>query len=180
MNEGAFTGAGPLSAVECPDTGEGARAEGIGDVHRGVHADAEGHRQRRIENTATATGTPPGTDTPIGPVPPARRSRGQSSPVTVSREGASPSTTADYKVGQEISYTFLIKNTGRRDAHRRASERDEVLGFGRHVDVRLPRRAASLAPGASVTCTAKYTLTQADIDAGKLENTATRRVAAVG
>ena len=36
---------------------------------------------------------------------------GVSQPVTVPAV-ASPSTTADYKVGQEISYTFLIKNTG--------------------------------------------------------------------
>ena len=37
----------------------------------------------------------------------------------------------------------------------------------------MPPQPATLAPGAQLACTGSYTLTQADIDAGQVANTAT-------
>ena len=70
-------------------------------------------------------------------------------------------------VGDVIHYTIVATNDGNttlaeRDRHRR--ERDD-LGC-------TPANGSSLAPGASITCTATHTVTQADIDAGHYLNTA--------
>jgi gliding motility-associated-like protein len=63
-----------------------------------------------------------------------------------------------------ISYTFKITNTG-----------NVTLQNLTLRDLKMPglRPAASLAPGASTTLTADYTITQAEKDAGKVTNTAT-------
>ncbi len=114
-----------------------------------------------IANTATVTGTDPNgtdvtatdsTDTPIAAGP----------AISLDKQAGIPSGTA---VGDTIDYTFLVTNTG------------NVTLTGVTVDdplvgpVSCP--VATLAPGASTTCTATYTLTQADIDAGVVDNTAT-------
>ena len=67
--------------------------------------------------------------------------------------------------GSTIDYTFLVTNTG------------NVTLTGVTVDdpkvgtVTCP--VTTLAPAASTTCTATYTLTQVDVDAGHVANTAT-------
>ncbi|ORM05986.1 DUF7507 domain-containing protein [Prescottella equi] len=173
VNEGAFTGAGPLSAVECPDTAKALGPKASVTCTAEYTLTQKDIDNGRIENTATATGTPPGTDTPIVSPPGKEIVEGNPARSLSLVKDASPSTTADYKVGQEISYTFLIKNTGDvtlTDVH---PNETKFSGSGDMSTFDCPAGAASLAPGASVTCTAKYTLTQADIDAGKLENTAT-------
>jgi len=69
--------------------------------------------------------------------------------------------------GDFISYTFVVKNTG------------NVTLTGITVTDLLPGLSAiscpanTLAVGADMTCTAKYAVTQTDIDAGKVDNTAT-------
>ncbi|MET3642288.1 hypothetical protein GS500_26260 [Rhodococcus hoagii] len=173
VNEGAFTGAGPLSAVECPDTAKALGPKASVTCTAEYTLTQKDIDNGRIENTATATGTPPGTDTPIVSPPGKEIVEGNPARSLSLVKDASPSTTADYKVGQEISYTFLIKNTGDvtlTDVH---PNETKFSGSGDMSTFDCPAGAASLPPGASVTCTAKYTLTQADIDAGKLENTAT-------
>lgn len=76
------------------------------------------------------------------------------------------------RVGQEITYSYLVENTG-------AVALTNVVV----TDDQLPASAiscsggsntiATLAPGAAVTCTATYTITQADIDAGSIANVGT-------
>jgi uncharacterized repeat protein (TIGR01451 family) len=76
-------------------------------------------------------------------------------------------TPATYKaVGAQISYSYVVTNIG-----------NVTLGgpftvADNKATVTCPATAA-LSPGASITCTATYTITQADLDAGAVTNIAT-------
>ncbi|WP_280759079.1 DUF7507 domain-containing protein [Prescottella agglutinans] len=173
--EGTFTGADKdkLSKISCPETA--AALAPNADVtctaeYTLTQADID---KGWIENTATATGTPPGKDKPIESDPDTEKVEGNPAKSLSIVKDASPSSTETYKVGQEIEYTFLIKNTG--DVTLTGVHVNEVDFSGdksKLSDVNCPADAKSLAPAASVKCTATYTLTQADIDAGKLKNIA--------
>ncbi|MEJ6388822.1 DUF7507 domain-containing protein [Gymnodinialimonas ulvae] len=68
-------------------------------------------------------------------------------------------------VGQSITYEFEVQNTG-----------NQTLTNVTVTDPLLPGltcTVASLAPGANLICSENYTVTQADIDAGSVVNTAT-------
>ncbi len=125
-----------------------------------------------IANTATATGTTP-TGTPI-------TGSGSSTPVTTS---ASPSVTlvktatvtpaadqADVKVGDTVTYTFVVKNTGNVTLTTLTVNDPSDGGT-----VTCAPPAGGLAPNASVTCTGTttHTITQADVDASSYSDTAT-------
>jgi len=114
-----------------------------------------------VANTATASGTPPSgdpvtatdsTDTSIVPAP----------SLTVDKQAGTPSGNT---AGSTIDYTFTVQNTGNVTLSA-ISVDDPLVG-----SVTCP--AGTLAPGASVTCSATYPLTQADVDAGHVANTAT-------
>ena len=113
-----------------------------------------------VNNTATATGTPPtggdvtatdSTTTPLNPAP----------SVTLDKQAGTPSGSA---AGDTIDYTFLVTNTGNVTLDPVSIDDPTVGAVGCPV--------TSLAPGDSTTCTATYTLTQADVDAGHVANTA--------
>ena len=119
-----------------------------------------------VVNTATATGTPPtgppvtDDDTVTTTIP--------ANPSILLVKSAGPIVDVDGNgpdVGDTIAYTFLVTNTGN-VALDPVSVADPKVGA-----VSCP--AGSLAPGASRTCTASYTLTQADVNAGTVVNTAT-------
>jgi uncharacterized repeat protein (TIGR01451 family) len=71
------------------------------------------------------------------------------------------------KAGDEIDYTYTLTNTGNLNLYAPYTVTDNKVG------VTCATTPLVLAPGASVTCTAKYTVTPADVDAGKVVNTAT-------
>ena len=113
-------------------------------------------------NTATATGTPPtgadveatdSTDTLIAAGPVDHR--------WTSRPGCRPGTP---RVPRSTT-RFVVTNTGNVTLDPVAVD-DPAVGT-----VDCP--ATTLAPGESTTCTATYTLTQVDVDAGHFANTAT-------
>ncbi len=114
-----------------------------------------------VANTATVTGTDPNdtdvdatdsTDTPIAAGP----------AITLDKQAGVPSGNS---AGDTVDYTFLVTNTG------------NVTLTGIVVDDPLVGTVdcptTTLAPTESTTCTATYTLTQADVDAGVVDNTAT-------
>ncbi|WP_459969577.1 DUF7507 domain-containing protein [Nocardioides pyridinolyticus] len=121
----------------------------------------------KVDNTATATGKPPvgssvnDTDSTTTPVPAA--------PAITLRKTASAIDDTDGNgpdAGDRITYGFTVTNTG-----------NVTLTPVTVTDPKVGAVTCSpnqLAPGASVTCTAApYVLTQADLNAGKVDNTAT-------
>jgi len=116
-----------------------------------------------LTNTATVTGTPP-----------QGRPASASDSVTLhGRPGiavvksATPSDLGSFKVGQLVTYSFLVTNTGTAPL-KQITVSDPLPGLSA---VACP--AAGLVPGAAMTCTATYTITAADVAAGKLDNTVT-------
>ncbi|GAB3752765.1 hypothetical protein GCM10027591_00800 [Zhihengliuella somnathii] len=74
--------------------------------------------------------------------------------------------------GQMVDYEFTVTNTGNVTLTD-VSISDELQGLSEIVFGDWPGAAGALAPGESVTATATYVLTQADVDAGQVDNTAT-------
>ena len=120
----------------------------------------------KVMNTATATGNPPSgpptTDTDTKTVPsdqnPGVQLVKQASPQTVTR------------AGQVVTYTFVVTNTGNVTLSNAKVEDRDLPGLT------LATACANLgdiAPAATASCTGTYTVTQDDIDAGKVTNTAT-------
>ncbi|ASD23628.1 hypothetical protein B7495_17105 [Cryobacterium sp. LW097] len=116
-----------------------------------------------VHNTATTTGTPPGGgivtdedefDQPLGGTP----------SVSLVKTGVLS--------GNTIAYTFVATNSGTVTLTSVSIE-DALDGLSDVSYGAWPAGAGVLAPGQSVTATASYTLTQADLDAGLVSNTAT-------
>ncbi|MCP3853461.1 MAG: DUF11 domain-containing protein, partial [Actinomycetia bacterium] len=72
----------------------------------------------------------------------------------------------DISLGDTLTYSFTVDNTGNTSLTG-LSVTDPLAGLSA---ITCP--AASLSPGGSTVCTATYTLTQADVDAGTIDNTA--------
>ncbi|HEY8981756.1 MAG TPA: LPXTG cell wall anchor domain-containing protein, partial [Streptomyces sp.] len=76
-------------------------------------------------------------------------------------------------LGETITYSFVVTNTGNVTMKNVEVQEGEFTGSGKLSEVSCPDGVQSLAPGVSVTCTATYTVTQDDVDAGKISNSAT-------
>ncbi|MBT2534184.1 hypothetical protein J7E83_19050 [Arthrobacter sp. ISL-48] len=171
VNEGNFTGTGDLSDVTC-DAGAASLAPAATvtctATYTATQADVDAGA---ITNTATATGTPPGTTTPPVSPPSETTVTIPAAPgITVVKSASSETITA---AGQSVTYSFLMTNTGNVTLKDITVNEGNFTGTGDLSDVTCDAGAASLAPGATVTCTATYTVTQADVDAGSISNTAT-------
>ncbi|MFZ2501723.1 MAG: CshA/CshB family fibrillar adhesin-related protein, partial [Nocardioides sp.] len=78
-----------------------------------------------------------------------------------------PSVTSFDAPGQTITYDYVLTNTGGATLFPPYSVTDDKIA------VTCPTTPTSLAANASVTCTATYVTTQADVDAGEITNLAT-------
>ncbi|MGV8848839.1 MAG: beta strand repeat-containing protein [Propionibacteriaceae bacterium] len=114
-----------------------------------------------VDNTATVSATPP-TGAPVTAVDSTDTTVTASPSVTLDKQAGLPSGNS---VGSTISYTFVLTNSGNVTLHG-ASVSDPKVGT-----VNCPE--TTLAPTAQTVCTSTYTLTQADVDAGHVPNTAT-------
>nr|WP_306423047.1 hypothetical protein [Paenarthrobacter aurescens] len=124
-----------------------------------------------VANSATTTGTPP-TGSPVTPPP------GTTDTPLSSNSGLEFSKTADAsavgdptRVGDVITYKFTVKNTGSVPVTDVAVN-DPMPGLSALVYA-WPGVAGTLLPGETVIAKATYAITQADIDAGDVANTAT-------
>lgn len=81
-------------------------------------------------------------------------------------------TPTDLVRDQEVTYSFVVTNTGNVTLRDVAVVETGFTGTGTISAITCPAAAASVAPGAQVVCAATYTITQEDMDAGTLENTA--------
>ncbi len=116
-----------------------------------------------IANTATASGTPP-SGPAVTDVDSATVTATPAASISIAKS-ASPNTVS--AVGEVVTYSFLVTNTGNVTLTAVAVS-DPLPGLSA---VSCPQ--ITLAPSASTTCTATYTVTQADVDAGSIVNTAT-------
>ncbi|WP_431219469.1 DUF7507 domain-containing protein [Leifsonia xyli] len=124
----------------------------------------------RVANTASTTGTPPTgaavTDDASATVPLSE------SPAIGLTKTADPTDEADFTVGTLVTYTFTVTNTGNVTLTDPKVVEGRFTGSGTLSPITCPS-TPSLAPGARMVCTATYTLTQADVDAGFVLNDAT-------
>ncbi|MCI0157030.1 DUF11 domain-containing protein [Leifsonia shinshuensis] len=170
--ETAFSGSGPVPAVSCP-AAAATMLPGARVVCTASYAltalDAD---QSQLLNTATANGTPPASaGGPVTSAPSTAAVAISESPALTLVKTASPlQATA---AGQTVTYSFAVTNTGDVTVGGIAIAEAAFSGSGSVPTPSCPAGAASLAPGATVTCTATYAVTQADADAGGIDNSAT-------
>jgi hypothetical protein len=172
INEGPFSGTGTLSAVDCPPAIASILPGAIVTCTATYHLTQGDVDAGTVTNSATASATTPSGATPVSPTSNAIVTITPASALTIVKS-ASPSSAAAFTVGQLITYTFVITNTGNLTIHNVAPDETSFSGTGLLSPPTCAAGAAALAPGDQVTCTATYNLTQADIDAGSLTNRAT-------
>jgi uncharacterized repeat protein (TIGR01451 family) len=121
-----------------------------------------------VNDSATATGTPP-TGPPVTP-PPSTASVPATQTASIALvKSATPGSVS--KVGDVISYNFLVTNTGNVTLTN-VSVADTQTAPADALTSGPTCPAPTLAVGASETCTATYTVTQADLNNGKVNDTA--------
>ncbi|MGJ9715823.1 DUF7507 domain-containing protein [Actinotignum sp. GS-2025b] len=114
-----------------------------------------------VDNIATATGIDP-SGTAVSAQGTATVQLPEAPALAVTKTATSPATIA---AGEQVQYSIAVRNTGNVTLHGIAVS-DPLLG-GKLATI------TTLAPGTIGTVSGSYTLTQADIDCGSLENTAT-------
>ena len=119
-----------------------------------------------IMNTATIAGLTP-SNAPVSTTAGATVTAAQSATLSLTKT-ASPST--DVVAGDTVTYTFTGRNTGTVTLHG-VGVTDPMPGIGPISCT--PAAPATLAPNATISCSATYTVTQANVDAGSFSNTAT-------
>jgi len=163
-------------------TGSTCAASGSGDIADTVGVAAGGTLTYTVTGTVptgvtgtltdTAKATPPSGTTDPGCSPSCSATDTNPTPSGSLTVHKSSSTNSYSAVGNSITYAFLVTNTG-----------SVTLGNITVHDNQAPPATqsnlsavacpnASLAPQASETCTATYTVTQADLDAGSVSDSA--------
>jgi uncharacterized repeat protein (TIGR01451 family) len=165
IKEGAFSGIGALSMPTCA-AGAASLAPGHSVDCTATYTVTQADIDRgSITNTATATGTPPGNlQPPDSPPSSATLPITQNPAITLVKSANVQNFTA---AGTVVTYSYKVTNTG------------NVTLTGVKVTDPMPGLSAitcpstTLPPAASMTCTATYRTTQADVARGSIKNVAT-------
>ena len=130
--------------------------------HPATQADLDaGH----VDNVASAAATPPVGATVTATSPTASVSAAQAPALTTVKTSSTPNVSA---VGDPIAYVITATNSGNVTVNSvTVTDANATLGT---CTPALP--VASLAPGSSVSCAATHIVTQTDLDAGSVLNTA--------
>lgn len=158
--------AGPAPVVTCPTT---TLAVGASTTCTATYAATQADVDNgSIVNTASVSGTDSGGGTASATSAPATVAVTQSPAVTVTKSASPATITA---AGQSVTYSFVVTNTGNVTLKNLAVADTMTAPAGPAPTISCPR--TTLAPTATMTCTATYVATQADVDAGSIRNTAT-------
>ncbi|MEU7788975.1 CshA/CshB family fibrillar adhesin-related protein [Amycolatopsis sp. NPDC049159] len=170
--ETAFSGSGPAPVVECPSrTLAPGQAQTCTAAYTLTQSDADAGA---VTNTAEATGTGPGGE-PVTSSPSQAKVTVPGKPGLSLVKSADPADDGHFRAGQAVTYTFVVTNTGNRTLTAVEVRETAFSGTGRLSPPACPGGGATvarLAPGEQAICTAGYVLTQSDVDAGKVVNTA--------
>ncbi|MFJ2368182.1 isopeptide-forming domain-containing fimbrial protein [Microbacterium sp. NPDC087665] len=174
ITETAFSGTGddvvpvcaegdlaPGDTVDCTATYEVTQA----DVNAGV-----------IDNTAIANAETPGGDDVTSDPSSVEVTIAAAPDLTVVKS-ASPN---DLAVDEDVTYSFVVTNTGNVTLTDIEIEETAFSGSGDLSDIVCDDGASAVDPGEQVVCRAEYTITQDDVDAGTVDNTATASGVAPG
>ena len=124
-----------------------------------------------IGDTATASGRPPADRARhLAALGTANVTATQTPGLTVSKDRRSRPRSP--RSGRSIAYTFAVTNTGNVTITDLSVTDTESAPAG-HLDHRPQLPHHHLAPATAITCTATYTVTQADLDNGSIDDTAT-------
>ncbi|WP_426519037.1 beta strand repeat-containing protein [Diaminobutyricibacter sp. McL0618] len=166
--EGSFSGTGSVSAITCTATTLVAGAStDCTATYQVSQADIDAGQ---VINDATATGDDPAGGLVTSPLATATVTATASPALSLTKAADPTSGTAP---GDTVTYSFHITNTGNVSITNITVAEGTFTGTGGSPVITCPAGATSLAPGNSAICTAPYVLTQADVDAGHVDNTAT-------
>ena len=115
-----------------------------------------------VTNNASATGTP--TQGTLAPATDSETAAVAAAPSLTLEKRVAAGNPYD-SVGDLVDYTYEVTNTGNVTINALAVTDDKIASVACPV--------TTLAPGVSTTCTASYTIVQADLDAGAVTNNAT-------
>jgi uncharacterized repeat protein (TIGR01451 family) len=125
----------------------------------------------QVANSANTTGNPP-TGPPLTPPPSDIHTALAASPgMQFSNVAKAPAADGEPTVGDIITYYFTSKNSG--NATLKNVSIDDTRAGLSALTYSWPGTPGTLLPGQAVTASATYAITQADIDAGHVANSAT-------
>ena len=182
VTETAFSGTGTMGVIACGPTNiaNGSVNLAIGDTitcaatYVVTQADVD---SGIVTNTATASGTPP-VGSPVTSPPSNATVTAVPGPMVAVVKATN--TTAVTAVGQHVTYTFTVTNTGNVTlTHVTVTDAQTAPAVAANLGpitcgpTAIANGAPTLAPGASIACTATYTVSAADLANATLTDSAT-------
>ncbi|WP_417077606.1 collagen-binding domain-containing protein [Micromonospora profundi] len=126
-----------------------------------------------LRDVATVTGAPPSGPSPVSP--PSPLDIPIPHPAIAIDKSVTPTVVS--AAGDVVTYRFVVSNTGTTTLNSVTIEETAFSGTGTRGTITcgtppVANGSVTLAPGESVTCTSRYTVTAADVEAGRITNTA--------